>query len=269
MDEIPEGIIDYGFNFEEHSLDVDGLDFSADFLEENNNRYINPKPDKVSAKFVKFEYAMQAAEAIDLTTRSRSHLLISGNFESGDFIEAVMVKKNIRAKLSISTLSMSRNNVDSLVNLIEGGYVESLELIVSDYFFSHERNQLVPYILKELDIADRFDFAVAGSHTKIALMETFGGHKVVIHGSANLRSSGCVEQLTIEETPELYDFYKDYHNRIIREYSIINKSVRREQLWQAVAQSEEENQEVQQRKAGRARASGTRHSLRFKAADLQ
>lgn len=76
--------------------------------------------------------------------------------------------------------------------------------------------------------------AVAGNHTKICLFETDGGKKFVIHGSANLRSSDNIEQITIEETPELYVFYKEFHDRIINDYSIINKDKRGKQLWKAI-----------------------------------
>lgn len=240
-----EHIIDYGFGFEDdQEKGYAGIDlaFDASFLEETDNRYINPKPGKsVPQRLVRYEHAQDAADNIELAEGSRSHAIISGNFEAGDFIEALLMRKNIRAThMSISTLSMSENNVDSLVNLIEGGYLDRLDLIVSDYFFAHERRGLVPYILEELDRADRFQFAVAGTHTKICAFETFGGHKVVIHGSANLRSSGCIEQITVEENQELYDFYREYHDRIIEEYSIINKSIRRNALWQVVARSRED-----------------------------
>lgn len=274
-----ENVIDYGFGFDEPGQDGEGFDMAFDigFMEETGNRYLNPKPFKgVPQRLVRYEHAQDAADNIELAEGSRSHALISGNFEAGDFIEALLTRKNIRAThMSISTLSMNENNVDSLVNLIDGGYLDRLDLIVSDYFFSHERNGLVPYILHELDRADRFQFAVAGVHTKITAFETFGGHKVIIHGSANLRSSGCIEQITIEENPELYGFYREYHDRIIAEYSIINKSIRRNALWQVVAKREAEadpGKKADPRpRNGRASTSGkSRQRQRlFKAQDLR
>lgn len=276
-------IIDYGIDFgdgSESDFDMD-MAFDAAFLEETENRYLNPKPYKgVPARLVRYGNALEAADHIDLAEGSCSHMIIAGTFEAGDFIEALLVRKNIKAtRMSISTLSMGENNVDSLVNLIEGGYLDELDLIVSDFFFSHERKGLVPYILKELDRADRFQFAVAGSHTKICAFETIGGHKVVIHGSANLRSSGCVEQMTVEENPELHDFYREYHDRIIAEYSIINKSIRNNQLWQAVQKAEgveagkaphQEKTESQQPRKGRGRRNGTsmKTTRLFKAHEL-
>lgn len=101
--------------------------------------------------------------------------------------------------MTITTLSLSQNNIDSLHNLMEGGYIGELNLIVSVYFWAHEIHQLIPYIYRQLDINDRFQLCVGGIHTKTTQFETMGGRKVIIHGSANLRSSGSVEQFTIEE----------------------------------------------------------------------
>ena len=58
------------------------------------------------------------------------------------------------------------------------------------------------------------------------MIETHKGGFVVIHGSANLRSSNCVEQFVVEENEELYKFNEDFHSKIIDKYKTIDKSVR-------------------------------------------
>jgi hypothetical protein len=128
---------DYGIDFEDDLiLDNEELAFDEEFLADHENRYINPKPAKgVPDHLLKFEHAMKLAGAINLDRGQRAHCLISGNFIMGDFIEALFYKKNIHAKrLSISTLSLNANNVDSVRNLMDGGYVDTVDLIVSDYF---------------------------------------------------------------------------------------------------------------------------------------
>ena len=129
---------------------------------------------------------------------------------------------------------MSQNNADSLNNLLEGGYVDELNLIVSDYFFSHERQGLIPYIYEVLDKEDKFQLAVAGTHCKLTMIETHCGLKITMHGSANLRSSGNIEHICIEENNALFDFNHEIQSAIIDKYKTIKKSVRHEILWQAV-----------------------------------
>lgn len=241
---------DFNIDFENINFD---LRFDIDFLNRYENRYINPKPHKeIPESRLYFEHALNLAKSIQLGINQRAHVILSGNFVMGDFIEALFIQKNIHTKnLSISTLSMSQNNIDSLKNLFIGNYIDSLDLIISDYFFAHERSELIPYMLKELDEDNKFTLAVAGSHTKICIFESVTGKKIVISGSSNLRSSGCLEQVTIEENKQLYDFYKDYHNRIINEYQIINKSIRAKRLWQAVAVEVAEAVRVKPQQQGR------------------
>jgi hypothetical protein len=136
--------------------------------------------------------------------------------------------------MTISTLSMSQDNIDSLENLIRGNYVDKLNLIISAYFYSHERNALIPYLYKHLDIDNCFQLAVAGIHTKTCQFKTLGGRYVVIHGSANLRSSGNIEQFTIECNKELYEFYHSIFEDIKKRYKTINKQIRGEALWNCI-----------------------------------
>lgn len=226
---------DYGL-FDDFEFEPPSIEFDSGFLDENKDRYHNPPPYKsIKERHVMYSHAIRAANYIQLDTGTRSHMVTAGSFEFGDFIEALLKERQIQCKrMTISTLSMSRNNVDSLGNLIHDGWVDTLDLIVSDYFFAHERKNLIPYMLHELDVDDRFQLAVAGSHTKIVTFETYGGRKVVMHGSANLRSSACLEQTTIEENPELHDFYVAFHQSILDEYSVINKPIRHKKLWRAV-----------------------------------
>ena len=200
------------------------------------SRYVSPpKCRDIPERCLKYEYAQQLAADIEVKAGSRFFVIVSGNFIAGDFLEALVVKHNWHIKeLTVSTLSMHQGNVDSLVNLVEGNFVDKLNLIVSDYFFAHERRGLVPYIYEQLDKKDIFQFAAAGTHCKIVNIETHDGLKVVIHGSANMRSSGNIEQMQIDECPLLYDFNQDILQSILDKYGTIKKSVRRDNLWQAV-----------------------------------
>ena len=92
----------------------------------------------------------------------------------------------------------------------------------------------MPYIYAQLDKEDRFQLAVAGTHCKMCLIETMQGSKVVMHGSANLRSSGNMENICIEENETLYDFNFESQESILKEYSTIKKAMRHDVLWKAV-----------------------------------
>jgi hypothetical protein len=218
----------------------EGLDFDiADFslvADDEKNRYLKPSVHVVDEKRIFYDNARKLAKQTAIGKGERIHAIVSGNFIFGDFIEAYIVHHNAKVpKMTISTLSLSQDNVDSLHNLLVGGFVDKLNIIVSAYFFSHEKQGLIPYIYKTLDTDNRLQLAVAGVHTKVVNFTTTGGKYIVMHGSANLRSSGNVEQFTIEENRELYDFYDRFHDRILKKHATIRKSIRRSELWETIA----------------------------------
>ena len=202
-----------------------------------DTRYMKPpKCLEIPGRLLKYEHAQALANDIEIQKGSRHFVIISGNFIAGDFIEALIVKNNWHVKnLTISTLSLSQGNIDSVVNLVSGNFVDQFNLIVSSYFFAHERNGLVKYAYEKLDNgANAFQLAAATSHCKITSIETHCGFKIVIHGSANLRTSGNIEQFQIEENSELYAFNQEIFDSILDKYKTINKYVRYNELWQAV-----------------------------------
>lgn len=226
----------------EFEFNEDFADFEIDLDTDFETRYLKPpKTKELSEKRLKYSDAKKLAKKVKIDTDTRYFVIVNGSFFFGDFIEALIVEKNWHVKkMTISTLSMCQNNIDSLSNLLKGDYVDELNVIISDYFFSHERKGLIPYMYEILDKEDKFQLAVAGTHCKICMFETHCGKKVVMHGSANLRSSGNIEQVTIEESKALYDFNEEYQDRIISHFKTIDKSIRGKELWHQVAQAQEE-----------------------------
>lgn len=204
----------------------DDLDFDiADFdlvSDKAKNRYQKPKVSIIKQKQVIYNNAANLAKTTTIGKGERINAVVSGNFIFGDFIEAYIVNHNAKVpKMTISTLSLSQDNVDSLRNLLIGGFVDQLNLIISAYFYSHEKRRLIPYIYENLDIdGKRFQLAFA----------TTGGKKIAIHGSANLRSSGNVEQFILEENAEIYDFFDGIADEIIDKYKTINHAIRHKNL---------------------------------------
>lgn len=221
--------IDFGMG--DLDLDLGAFDLAPEA--ENQNRYVLPKPFRRPAQYaVKYD---RAADLInDLGQRildgERVDALLSGNFIFGEIFEALAVEKMVQIQdLTLSTLSVGAENVVSLSNLMQEGFLGTLNIIVSDYFWSHNRVNAA-FIYEHLDIGDRFQLAVSGTHTKIAML-SIGGRKIVCHGSANLRSSRSVETMTIETNPDLYDFHMGWHREILDAYGTIRKPLRAQKLF--------------------------------------
>lgn len=217
------------------------IDINIDIEIENNlsTRYITPPQlYEIPEQYLKYQRAEKLAKDLVIRKGTRHFVFIDGKFIFGDFIEALIVNNNYHVEeLTISTLSMSQNNIDSLQNLITGNYVDKLNLIVSDYFFSHERNQLIKYAYQELDIDNKFQLAVAASHCKIATIKTHNGGFIIIHGSANMRSSSNIEQIVVEESENLFNFVDELNQSILEKYQTINKSIRHSKLWNLIKEN--------------------------------
>ena len=206
-------------------LDFDLGDFDFTDIDDTNSRHIKPRFSKVPIK-VNYSYARDMAKDIKLTRGEQIHAIVGGNFVFGDLLEALLVEKKVIAdEMFVSTLSLSQENVDSFKTILDLGYCKKLNLVISNYFYSHERTNLVKYMLDELDTKDdNFDLAVCRSHTKIVLIK-IGETYIVMSGSANLRSSRSIEQIIIQEDKDLYEFYKGWFLDKNTEYGIINHKV--------------------------------------------
>lgn len=232
----------FNFDFDFGSMDFD-FDISGfDMVKEDDktiNGFCNPKIMK--PKRVMYDNAIEMAKQIKLEKDMSLYSIVSGNFIFGDLIEALIIENQIKVKrLYINTLSLSENNVDSMVNIMLSGLCDELHLIVSSYFYSHERGNLVKYIYDELEKEKpwKFMLSVAGTHMKTTMIET-DDLFITMQGSANLRSSRNIEQFSLTENKELFDFNVDYFNVIEESYRINKKSGERGgKLWQKVVQDQ-------------------------------
>lgn len=204
-------------------------------------RYKKPKKwNDLAERRIKYNNALELVKDIDFKSMDRVFCIVSGNFVFSDFLEAFIVENNIEVEeMIISTLSYSQENIDSLKNLIDGDFVKKLDLIVSDYFYSHERQKLIKYAYEQLDEKNNnesFQLSVAGTHCKTYQFKTSGGKHIIIHGSINMRSSGNIEQFVIEDSEELYNFNKEYQQKIIDKYYTIKKSIRGNELYNLITE---------------------------------
>lgn len=227
--------------------DEDGIDVAEDTDGIDNGRYDRPRIYEGNVtRPVLYEHAADMVADLDLADGMRTFAIVSGNFVFGDVLEALVLERSVRFRtLTIQTLSMSQDNIDSLrrIRNVHGDRLESLRIALSDYFYSHERRvregrntpALVPYLYQTLDDGDGvLDVAYASVHTKIVTFETLDGLKCVIDGSANLRSSRNLEQFRIECDAGLYDWIEEFTDRIFDAYSTMGRSVRGGKLWQGV-----------------------------------
>lgn len=198
-------------------------------------------------------HARELAQKINLREiGARYDVFTAGNFIFGDFIAELLVQNRIKAKrMVISTLSLSESNINCLENLAANGWVSEIGLILSGYFFAHENHVggLIDVLRQKL-FGRKWGakLAVAAIHTKTVQILTISGRKLVMHGSANLRSSESVEQTTIENNPGLFDFYDGCLTKLFDKFAAIPKRISNMETWGAFQTKNPKNEEWENEK---------------------
>jgi hypothetical protein len=212
-------------------------DFTARTDIEVQRHRTPPRVRRLHPRMVLHRHAQEvAADVFPLAEGERVHLVVPGTFIFGDLIEAAAVAQNwLIEELWIATLSLSQANLESLRNLQCHDYLRDLHLILSEYWYVHNRPRggLVEYIhhlldsppqppLPDPDARISVQLSVTCSHAKIVLIRTADGGHYVLHGSANLRSSASIEALCIENDPDLYAFHRGWLGRLESLYHTVN-----------------------------------------------
>jgi len=228
-------------------IDFDIGDFSFSDAAPEETRIMRPSmPESATHNFVKFDNALELAMEMDLEPGARTTCIVSGNFILGDLLEALIIHRGIGCtQLYINTLSLSQDNIDSIRTIMDcRPDLEKVNILLSAYFYSHEKHGLVKYMYDTLDIDNRLQVCFVNTHCKVYMFETARGNKYVLHGSANLRSSSNIEQMDMENSAPLYEFYQGMFDRLIERFPTINYAVpkiaRGKKSWQVVADAEED-----------------------------
>lgn len=194
------------------SFDFSALTFGQGAPEEREIPRLSTEP-------VAFENAERMADRIDYG--KDYFAFVSGKFIFGDFIEALCYKKRLApSAVYLTTLGMSAENVDSIVNLVDYLGCKQVNLLVSHYFAQVEKNKLIPYMKREFT-GKPVDVAVLQSHCKIALIFSEKGN-VLISGSANISSSNNVEQFIIMHDEGTVRFVKERLDGIMERFTLFS-----------------------------------------------
>ena len=208
---------------------------------------------KTPAVKAKYMNAQEMARAIALHEGCRFFALVKGTFVFGDLIEALIEQHKLDAEeVWLATLGMNENNVDSVINLMRMFGAKKVNLLVSSYFVGVERHNMVQYLIEE-SAGLPITIAAAGTHAKIALIKANGMH-LVLHGSANLSSNQSIEQFSLEDDGELYQWNVDWLQRVFARHTIIEGVTQRQalgnarkswhnHLWETIESEEEEEED--------------------------
>jgi hypothetical protein len=136
------------------------------------------------------------------------HAILRGDFILGDALPGIIARTGPCTHLRIATLGLSVANAETLRALLTAGRVARLTLVCSHYFRHVDR--LSTFHRVQQILGPIAELKVARCHAKIILIPTERGEALVFEGSANLRSSATVEQLTVFNDPDLLAFHASW-----------------------------------------------------------
>ena len=178
----------------------------------------------INVRSVKYSNAEKLALDIAIQKGETVFCNLAGDFIFGDFIGAFIQLNNLDVEeLTVVSLSGKTDNFELLEALIVNDWVGKITLILSDYFVRTEKakNKAKPSTTNPVtrleEIASKnkaFNVFYTNTHAKVVLLKTKQGGKVVMTGSANLRSSQSLEQLEISENAKLYDFQYEFYKNL-------------------------------------------------------
>lgn len=199
-------------------FEIEDLDFNLDD-DAISDKFIKFENHNISTKDIYYANAEKLAYDIHIQKGECIYVNLEGKFIFGDFIAAFIKVNQLQVEeLTVVSLSGSIDNFEMLEGLLDYCGVKKINLMLSKYFLRTEEKKHTKIIkyLNELVETKKGKFKVyyANIHAKVVLIRTKNGF-VIIHGSANLRSSQNIEQMIIQENKQLYDFnYKFYKDLI-------------------------------------------------------
>lgn len=147
------------------------------------------------------------------------HALLSGDFVFCHLVTRLVERLGEPLSLSITTLSLSLKNLEALEKLLVRFQAFPLSLVISSYFQS--TNKEIFRALESLASRhkSRIRLTIGRTHAKIVLID-YGPDDprscYILETSANLRSSSCLEHVSIFRDRQLHDFHaawiRDFEN---------------------------------------------------------
>ena len=146
------------------------------------------------------------------------HCLMLGTFDLMQVIAATMRLVPECRHLRIATLCFSKRNSAELLGILESRPALHLTLLVSEFFRGHNKELFEKFAEELRDYCDRARIAAARTHAKIVAFDLGPGDGIVFEGSANLRTNGNREQLTVIRDRKLHDWHGGWIDQLVDVY---------------------------------------------------
>ena len=141
---------------------------------------------------------------------SSLHALLAGDFVFCHLVTRLVERLGEPLELVITTLSLSMKKLDALEALLKRFPNFPLVIVISSYFQSTNKQIFVALESLVERFRDRVSLTIGRSHAKLVLLDYGAAGCYVLETSANLRSSSCLEQVSIFRERQLHEFHRGW-----------------------------------------------------------
>lgn len=198
-------------------MNFDLFDFEPK-IEDSTTKILTPKMLKMREKetsknFLKKEKANLVLTEIPEIGES-FHIVSNGSFDYFTLIPIIV--KLLGGKSNsfyFSTWTMNMRNSEEIIKMFDNGCFEEIKCLVGLYMKKREPS-VFNFMYENLKERSQVIFANE-NHSKVTLLN-FGENYIVVQGSANFTANPRIEQFSIHNSKELFNFHKNWMDEVIR-----------------------------------------------------
>ena len=195
------------------------MDFQLFELEkevENNTSKISSRKLKIREKIKTFSY-LKKEKAIEVLNElpepgGSIHIISNGSFDYFNLIPLAIALLKQPGDFYFSTRTLNNQNTEYILKLYDDGYVKSINCLVGLYF--KKRETAVFNLLYDGIKQRKQKIFCNENHSKVTLLEN-GTDFITIQGSANFTANPRIEQFSIHNSKQLFDFHKQWMDEIL------------------------------------------------------
>jgi hypothetical protein len=162
-----------------------------------------------------FREAKELLPYLPTTEGEATHAIMSGRYDLMVLLAAILEFYGSGCQsLRIATLSYNDRNTLEMAELLRTGRVGALTLLCSSFFRAHNDAEYAAAKREAALFPSRWRIAAARNHCKVVLAD-FGKRRLVLEGSANLRTNGNLEQLLIVQDAKLFTWHATWIDELV------------------------------------------------------
>lgn len=145
------------------------------------------------------------------------HAVVTARMDLSDVLNALLERYGRCEQMTIATLGYNRRNLSALVGWLDSGAIQSLSLVASLFFRSHNADLWTETVEAFRERGQRA--ACCHPHAKVATLAFASGERLSIEGSANLCGNGSGrEQFALIADDGLHDVHARWIEALVTKH---------------------------------------------------